>query len=63
MVEKMISKFGTAAYIANLGSGIQADTDLKKMEAFVRFVHDHSQKIIRSTNNWHREVSSFKDGR
>ena len=45
MVRKMLLKFGTRRYIANLGHGIYPDVDPPSLKTFVDSVHRHSEKI------------------
>lgn len=45
MVEKMVNKFGTQNYIANLGHGIYPDAKIECVKSFLDSVHQTSTKL------------------
>ena len=49
----MLLKFGTRRYIANLGHGIDRDTDMEHLKTFVNSIHKHSEDI-----NLNAEITS-----
>lgn len=50
MAERMLGRFGTQSYIANLGHGIYPDANIECVKALIDSIHTISRKVNRSDN-------------